>query len=40
LSIYNITDQINWQSAPTYYGNDFLVRNDPRTYEIRFQAKF
>jgi hypothetical protein len=40
LSVYNLTDQINWQAAPTYYGNDFLVRNDPRTYEIRLQAKF
>ncbi len=40
LSIYNFTNQTNWQSAPTYYGNDFLVRNDPRTFELRFQAKF
>jgi len=39
-SIYNLTDQINWQSAPTFYGNDFLVRDDPRTYELRLQAKF
>jgi outer membrane receptor protein involved in Fe transport len=39
-SIYNLTDQMNWQSAPTYYGNDFLVRSDPRTYELRLQAKF
>jgi outer membrane receptor protein involved in Fe transport len=39
-SIYNLTDQHNWQPSPGYYGNDFLVRSDPRTYEIRLQAKF
>ncbi|QUD89418.1 TonB-dependent receptor [Phenylobacterium montanum] len=40
LSVYNVTDQLNWQSAPAFYGNDFLVRNDPRTVEFRVQAKF
>lgn len=40
LSVFNLTDQINWQSAPSFYGNDFLVRNDPRTVEFRMQAKF
>jgi len=40
FSIYNLTDQLNWQSAPAFYGNDFLVRNDPRTFEFRVQAKF
>jgi len=40
FSCYNLTDAINWESAPTFYGNDFLVRNDPRTYEVRLQAKF
>lgn len=39
-SVYNFTDQLNWNSAPTFYGNDFLVRNDPRTFELRLQAKF
>jgi len=39
-SVYNLTDRINWQSAPSFYGNDFLVRNDPRTFEFRIRAKF
>ncbi len=39
-SLYNLTDQINWQSAPSFYGNDFLVRNDPRTFEFRIEARF
>lgn len=40
MSIYNFTNQLNWNSAPTFYGNDFLVRNDPLTVEFRLQAKF
>jgi hypothetical protein len=40
LSVYNLTDQLNWASAPAFYGNDFLVRSDPRTFEVRLQAKF
>jgi outer membrane receptor protein involved in Fe transport len=40
FSVYNITGQKNWQPSPGYYGNDFLVRSDPRTYEVRLQAKF
>jgi len=40
LSLYNFTNQINWESAPAFYGNDFLVRSDPRTFEVRLQAKF
>jgi len=39
-SIYNFTNQQNWQPSPNLYGNDFLVLNDPRTYELRLQAKF
>jgi outer membrane receptor protein involved in Fe transport len=40
LSVYNLTDQRNWQPSPSIYGNDFLVQNDPRTFEVRLQAKF
>jgi hypothetical protein len=40
LSCYNFTNQRNWQPSPAYYGNDFLVQNDPRTWEVRLQAKF
>jgi len=40
LSAYNLTDQRNWQPSPPFYGNDFLVLSDPRTFEIRLQAKF
>ena len=40
VSVYNLTDRRNWQPAPAFYGNDFLVLSDPRTYELRIQAKF
>jgi outer membrane receptor protein involved in Fe transport len=40
LSAYNLTNQRNWQPSPALYGNDFLVMNDPRTIEVRLQAKF
>ena len=40
LSVYNLTDNWNWAPSPGFYGNDFLVRSDPRTVEFRLQAKF
>ncbi len=40
FSVYNLTDRRNWQPAPAFYGNDFLVLSDPRTYELRIQTKF
>jgi outer membrane receptor protein involved in Fe transport len=40
LSIYNLTNQRNWEPSPNFYGNDFLVMNDPITAEVRLQAKF
>jgi hypothetical protein len=39
-SVYNVTNQRNWQPSPSLYGNDFLVLSDPRTFEFRIQAKF
>jgi outer membrane receptor protein involved in Fe transport len=40
LSIYNLTNQKNWQPSPVFYGNDFVVLQDPRTVEVRLEAKF
>jgi outer membrane receptor for monomeric catechols len=40
VSVYNLTNEKNWQPSPTFYGNDFLVLNDPRTVELRLDAKF
>jgi iron complex outermembrane recepter protein len=40
FSVYNVTDQHNWVPAPPGNGNDFLVRSDPRSFELRLQGKF
>ena len=40
FSGYNLTNRRNWQPSPSLYGNDFLVQNDPRTFELRLQVKF
>jgi hypothetical protein len=40
LSCYNFTNQRNWQPSPSIYGNDFLVQNNPRSFEVRLEAKF
>jgi outer membrane receptor protein involved in Fe transport len=40
LSIYNLTDQHNLINAFPYFGNDFLTRVPPTSFEFRFSAKF
>jgi TonB dependent receptor len=40
LSVYNLTDRRNWQSSPTYYGNDFLVQSDPLSVDLSVRYKF
>jgi len=39
-SIYNLTNRLNWQPGSSYNGTDSIVRNKPRTFEIRVAAKF
>jgi hypothetical protein len=39
LSVFNLTNRQNWQPSPPFYGNDFLVRSDPRTVELRLQVE-
>lgn len=40
LSLYNLTNQNNWESSDPYYGNDFLVRADPFSAELSLKVKF
>jgi outer membrane receptor protein involved in Fe transport len=40
ISVYNLTNQKNWAPSPNIYGNDFIVLADPRTVELRLEAKF
>jgi outer membrane receptor protein involved in Fe transport len=40
LSIYNLTNERNLINDIPFYGNDFLTRVPPRSYDLRFVAKF
>ncbi len=40
LSIYNLTDQHNWEASYPYYGNDFILHADPIDAEFSVKAKF
>jgi outer membrane receptor protein involved in Fe transport len=40
LSLYNLTNQNNWESSDPYYGNDFLVRADPLSVNLSLKMKF
>lgn len=40
LSIYNLTDQRNWEASYPFYGNDFILHSDPVDAEFSAKAKF
>jgi outer membrane receptor protein involved in Fe transport len=40
LSIYNLTNERNLQNDIPYYGNDFLTRVPPRSFDLSFSGKF
>lgn len=40
LSVYNVTDQHNVVNAFPYFGNDFLTRVPPTSFDFRFSARF
>jgi hypothetical protein len=40
LSLYNLTNQNNWESSDPYYGNDFIVRADPFAADLSVKVKF
>ena len=40
LSIYNLTDRHNVTNATPFYGNDFLTRVPPRSYDLTLNGKF
>ena len=40
FSVYNLTDNKNWQPSPGFYGNDFLTRVPPRSYDLTISGKF
>jgi outer membrane receptor protein involved in Fe transport len=40
FTIYNLTDRRNLQNDYPFYGNDFLTRVPPRSYDLTLSAKF
>ena len=40
FSIYNVTDRHNLQNDYPFYGNDFLTRVPPRSYDLTLTGKF
>ena len=40
LSIYNLTDRHNLVNDNPFYGNDFLTRVPPRSYDLSLNGKF
>ncbi len=40
FEVYNLTDQHNLVNDYPFYGNDFLTRVPPRSYDLTFSGKF
>jgi len=40
LSIYNMTNERNYQNDAPFYGDDFITRLPPRSYDLYVSAKF
>jgi hypothetical protein len=40
FTVYDVTDQHNLQNDYPFYGNDFLTRLPPRSYDLALTGKF
>ena len=40
FSVYNLTSQHNLINDIPFYGNDFITRVPPRSYDVSFSARF
>ena len=40
LMVYNLANRVNWLNDNPFYGNDFLTRQPPRSFDLTFTAKF
>ena len=40
LTIYNMTNERNYQNDAPFYGDDFITRLPPRSYDLYLSAKF
>ena len=40
LMIYNVANRVNWVNDNPFYGNDFLTRQPPRSFDLTLTGKF
>jgi outer membrane receptor protein involved in Fe transport len=40
LMIYNVANRVNWINDNPFYGNDFLTRQPPRSFDLTVSGKF
>jgi outer membrane receptor protein involved in Fe transport len=40
LMVYNVANRVNWQNDNPFYGNDFLTRQPPRSFDLTLTGKF
>jgi outer membrane receptor protein involved in Fe transport len=40
LMVYNVANRVNWLNDNPFYGNDFLTRQPPRSFDLTFTGKF
>jgi outer membrane receptor protein involved in Fe transport len=40
LMVYNLANRVNWLNDNPFYGNDFLTRQPPRSFDLTLTGKF
>jgi outer membrane receptor protein involved in Fe transport len=40
LMVYNVANRVNWVNDNPFYGNDFLTRQPPRSFDLTVTGKF
>ena len=40
LMVYNVANRVNWVNDNPFYGNDFLTRQPPRSFDLTVSGKF
>ena len=40
LMVYNVANRVNWVNDNPFYGNDFLTRQPPRSFDLTLTGKF
>jgi outer membrane receptor protein involved in Fe transport len=40
LMVYNVANRVNWLNDNPFYGNDFITRQPPRSFDLTLTGKF